>query len=238
MQYSRCGLPRAEQRGKENLLWPAGHTLLDAPQDATGLLGSQGTLLAHGQPVVHQDTQVPLRRAALQQGRPSLYWCLGLFLPRGRTLHLPLLNLIRFLSAHLSSLSRSRWMAAQPASVSTTPPSLVSSANWLRVHSNRQSVVGWLKRRGTGCCAESFSINCSDSLLQFFLFTDLLQHNSPVPGGQKKKNSEDVQHGNLVTKLWLLPENFPDLRPHPARYAADRTTQRRRSEPRPSRKQR
>ena len=42
--------------GKENLPRPAGHTLLDAPQDAIGLLGNQGTLLAHGQPVVHQDT--------------------------------------------------------------------------------------------------------------------------------------------------------------------------------------
>ena len=43
--------------GKENLPRPAGHTLLDAPQDPIGFLGSQGTLLAHGQPVVHQDTQ-------------------------------------------------------------------------------------------------------------------------------------------------------------------------------------
>jgi len=43
------------------------------------------------------------------------------------------LNLIRFLSAQLSSLSRSRWMAAQPSGVSTTPPSFVSSANLLRV---------------------------------------------------------------------------------------------------------
>jgi len=27
---------------------------------------------------------------------PSLYWCIGLFLPRCRTLPLPLLNFIRF----------------------------------------------------------------------------------------------------------------------------------------------
>jgi len=54
-----------------------------------------------------------------------------LFLPRGRTLPLPLLNLIRFLSAQLSSLPRARWMAAQPAGVSTTAPSLVSPANLL-----------------------------------------------------------------------------------------------------------
>jgi len=40
-------------------------------QDPIGLLGNQGTLLARGQPVVHQDTQVPLHRAALQQVRPK-----------------------------------------------------------------------------------------------------------------------------------------------------------------------
>ena len=42
--------------------------------------------------------------AELLSGRstPSLYWCMGLFLPRCRTLHLPLLNLIRFLSAQMS----------------------------------------------------------------------------------------------------------------------------------------
>ena len=34
---------------------------------------------------------------------PSLYWCIGLFLPRCRTLCLLLLNLIRFLSAQLFS---------------------------------------------------------------------------------------------------------------------------------------
>ena len=57
--------------GKENLPQPAGHTPLNAPQDAIGLLGCQGTLLAHGQPVIPQDTQVPLRRAALQQVHPK-----------------------------------------------------------------------------------------------------------------------------------------------------------------------
>jgi len=49
---------RAE--GKENLPRPAGHTLLHALQDPIGLLGNQGTLLAHGQLVVHQDTLLSL----------------------------------------------------------------------------------------------------------------------------------------------------------------------------------
>ena len=70
---------------------------------------------------------------------PSLYWCMRLFLPRCRTLHLPFLNFIRFLSAQLSSVSRCRWMAAQPCDVSTTPLSFVLSANLLRVHCNSSS---------------------------------------------------------------------------------------------------
>ena len=41
-------------------------------------------------------------------------------------------------------------MAAQPAGVSTTPPSLVSSANWLRVHSNSSSRSLMKKLNKTG----------------------------------------------------------------------------------------
>ena len=57
--------------GKENLPRPAAHTPPNASQDPIGFLGSQGTLLAHGQPVIHQDTQVALHRAALQQVHPD-----------------------------------------------------------------------------------------------------------------------------------------------------------------------
>ena len=60
--------------GKENFPRPAAHTPFDAPQDPIGLLGTQGTLLAHGHPVIHQDTQVPLHRAALQLVLPGLIW--------------------------------------------------------------------------------------------------------------------------------------------------------------------
>jgi len=44
----------------------------------------------------------------------SLYWCMGLFLPRCRTLHLPSSIFMRLLCAQLSSLFRSHWKAAQP----------------------------------------------------------------------------------------------------------------------------
>jgi len=49
------------------------------------------------------------------------------------------LNLVRFLSAQLTRLCRSCWMAAQPSSVSATPPGFVSSANLLRVDSIHSS---------------------------------------------------------------------------------------------------
>ena len=55
--------------GEENLPRPAGHSPPNASQDPVSFLGSQGTLLAHGQPVIHQDTQVAFHRAALQQVR-------------------------------------------------------------------------------------------------------------------------------------------------------------------------
>ena len=65
------GPPQGRAEGEENLPGPAGHTLPNTPQETIGLLGSQRTLLAHGHPVVHQHTQVPLRRAALQQLHPK-----------------------------------------------------------------------------------------------------------------------------------------------------------------------
>ncbi|KAK4824612.1 hypothetical protein QYF61_016881 [Mycteria americana] len=45
---------------------PAGHTIFDTSQDAIGLLGHLGTLLAHIQAAVNQHSQVLLCRAALQ----------------------------------------------------------------------------------------------------------------------------------------------------------------------------
>jgi len=47
------GPPQGRAEGEENLPRPAAHTPLDAPQDPIGLLATQGTLLAHGHPVMH-----------------------------------------------------------------------------------------------------------------------------------------------------------------------------------------
>ena len=57
--------------GEDHLLQPAGHTHFHASQDTICFLGHKGTLLTHGQPVVHQNTQVLLLRALLQQLIPK-----------------------------------------------------------------------------------------------------------------------------------------------------------------------
>jgi len=84
--------------GKDHLPRPACHTLYNAPQDPIGLFGHRGTLLAHGQPVVHQDPQVLLHRAPFQQVIPLPGLMHAVIPPRCKTLHLFLLNLIRFLA--------------------------------------------------------------------------------------------------------------------------------------------
>lgn len=66
---------------------------------------------------------------------PSAYCFLGLFLCRCKTLHFPLLNFLRFLSAHFSSLSRCLCMTVNLSCVSFTPPSFVWSVNMLQVQS-------------------------------------------------------------------------------------------------------
>lgn len=62
-----------------------------------------------------------------------LSWCpscpVKLFHTWRRTLHLPLLNFLRFPSAHLSRMQRSFQIAALLSSVTVVPPSLVSLTN-------------------------------------------------------------------------------------------------------------
>jgi len=53
----QMGPSQGSVEGQENLPHPAAHTPPHAPQDPIGLLGSQGTLLAHGQLVIHQHSQ-------------------------------------------------------------------------------------------------------------------------------------------------------------------------------------
>ena len=46
---------------------------------------------------------------------PHIYWCLALFLPRGKTRPFSSSRFMGFLSSHFSNLSRSLWMAARPS---------------------------------------------------------------------------------------------------------------------------
>ena len=52
--------------GQDDFPRPAHHTIPDTSQDAIGLLGHLGTLLAHIQPTVQQYTKVPFHQAAFQ----------------------------------------------------------------------------------------------------------------------------------------------------------------------------
>ena len=57
--------------GQDDFPRPAHHTIPDTSQDAIGLLGHLGTLLAHIQPTVHQYTKAPFHQAAFQPHLPK-----------------------------------------------------------------------------------------------------------------------------------------------------------------------
>lgn len=57
----------ARAEGEDHHSCTSGHTLFNTPQDHFALLGHKGKVLIHGQFVVHQDTQVILRRDPFQK---------------------------------------------------------------------------------------------------------------------------------------------------------------------------
>lgn len=73
----------------------------------------------------------------------SLFCPPGLGFPRCKTIHLSLLNIIRFLLAHCFSISRSSCRVAVPSEVSTFPHSLVSLAKfiWVRLMPSSRSLM-------------------------------------------------------------------------------------------------
>ena len=86
--------------GQDYFPSPAHHTIPDTSQDAVGLLGHLGTLLAHIQPTVPQDTKVSFHQAAFQPLLPKPVGLPGVIVTKT---HLALLKLIRFTLAHGSS---------------------------------------------------------------------------------------------------------------------------------------
>lgn len=114
--------------GKNHLLWSASSASFDAAQDSIW-----HTLLAH---VVFSST---ITSKSFSAGLlpvtflSSLSVCLGLPWPGCRTLHL-FVELQQVCTAPISILSGSLWVASLHSSMLTSPHSLVSSANFLRVH--------------------------------------------------------------------------------------------------------
>lgn len=92
--------------GKDYLPHHADNGLPNVTQEAVDLLCHKSTSLAHSQLV--RVTRTPGSFFAVVPSHllaPSIYWCLPLFLHRCRTLHIPLLDFMRFLSDLFSSPS-------------------------------------------------------------------------------------------------------------------------------------
>lgn len=117
---------------------------------------------------------------------------MGLSLPRCKTFHLPWLNFKMFLSAYLTSLSRSFWMAAQQSGISASTPSFASSANLLRRHSvfSYRSLMNMLNNAGPS------------TVLQW----------TPLATGLQ------LSSWPLIITLWDLP--FHQFSNHPTSYSS------------------
>jgi len=129
MQDSKWGLTRVEQRGRIPSLDLLATLLLMQPKTQLAFWAASThcrVLLSSSSTMTPKSSSSGLLSI---HSLPSLYLRLGLPRPMCRTLHLALLNLLRFAQAHLSSLSRSLWMVSRPSGMSTAPLSLVSLAN-------------------------------------------------------------------------------------------------------------
>lgn len=80
--------------------------------------------------------RVLLSEAGFQPLSPQCAWMPGLFLHRGRTVHVSSWNFITFLAAHFTCSDPSE---LHPYGVSATPPTFVSSASFLRMSSDLSS---------------------------------------------------------------------------------------------------
>jgi len=86
-QYSRWGLTRAEQRGRRTSLDLLATLLLMHPRIPLAFLATRAhwwlmVIFSSTSTLISLSTELLCSRSAL-----SLYWCMGLFLPRCRTLH-------------------------------------------------------------------------------------------------------------------------------------------------------
>ena len=130
---------------------PAGNTISNTRQDATGLLDHLGTLLAHVHLSVNQYSLIHFFYTVFQPLCPQAC-SIALLWTQYRTQHLVLLNFIPLASAQLLSQSRFLCRTFLPYWRLILPPTLMSSANFQRVYSilSPRSSVKILNRTGPG----------------------------------------------------------------------------------------
>jgi len=90
------GSHQSRAEGQNHLPRPAGHAAFDAAQDMVGLLGCKRTLSGHVELLVNQHPQVLLLSASLNPLSAQPVFVLGIAQPVCSTLHLALLNFMKF----------------------------------------------------------------------------------------------------------------------------------------------
>lgn len=115
------------------------YAAVNTDQDAVGAPCWQGTLLAHVQLTVCQDSQVPFSSSATSLSLPSLHQCNGLLSPKYSTSYLFLQNCMKFLPAYSSGSLMPIWMEILFSKVQVVLPTLMqlsftSAANLMSMH--------------------------------------------------------------------------------------------------------
>ncbi|KAK4826465.1 hypothetical protein QYF61_009192, partial [Mycteria americana] len=126
--------------------------------------------------------------------------------PRCRTLHLALLNLLRFTQAHFSSLPRSLWMTSHPSGMSTAPLSLVSSANLLKVHLISLSMSLMKILNSTGPTVDLYPLDETIQPIPYPL------NSPPIKSIFLQFREKDVVGDHVVTNL-IFPYSGRDFNP-------------------------
>ena len=115
----------------------SGDTLFNTVKNIICILSGKNILLIHIHPYGQQDSQALSTELFFTWVAPSMCCHLRLFLSWWRTSHFSLLNCMRLLPAHLSSLQRSLWMAARPSGESPfRPSSVLCHLTSVRMHSS------------------------------------------------------------------------------------------------------
>lgn len=134
-----------------------------------------------------------------------------------RTLHL--LSFIRFLSAHLSTMSRSLWVAAQPSGVSTAPPSSCHLAEGTLHTDHYWRLINCTGPRTDPCGTlpvTGLQLDTAPLITTLWALQFSQQFFFSVPNDRKQSLHSQIlicrhNHQNLYLKfiLWPLPVQLP-----------------------------